>query len=136
MFATLFSLFRLRKSNPAQAPSAPAVSPAASNSPSLTERRRLPRRGGQPIEVFLRDDSAPEMAARAWVRNRSTGGLGLSVAQPVAEGAILHVRVTTAPDSVPWVAVRVKGCRPFVDRWALNCQFVSPPPPEVMLLFR
>ena len=60
----------------------------------------------------------------------------MSVAQPRAEGTILRVRVTTVPDSVPWVEVIVKNCHPLGDRWMIGCQFVSPLPSDVMLTFR
>jgi hypothetical protein len=62
--------------------------------------------------------------------------LGLSAAQALAEGTVLSVRVTTVPESVPWVQVIVKNCHPLGDRWMIGCQFASPLPTDVMLTFR
>jgi hypothetical protein len=103
---------------------------------SNPERRQAPRRWGIPVEVFLLEGRPLAEPPRGWVRNRSTGGLGLSVTQPMAEGSILSVRVTTEPDTVPWVQLTVRNCHPLGDRWILGCQFTAPPPSDVMLTFR
>jgi hypothetical protein len=83
--------------------------------------------------VFLNDGQPAAEPLRAWIRNRSAGGLALSAPQSVPEGTLLSVRVTTVPDSVPWVQLIVKNCHPLGDRWILGCQFASPPHPDALL---
>jgi hypothetical protein len=99
------------------------------------ERRQSPRRGGEPLEVFIRSDDESADSRRAWVKNRSAGGIALSVTEPVTEGIQLSVRPTLVPEGVPWVLVEVKYCRPFMGRWVLGCRFIDPPPDDVLALF-
>jgi hypothetical protein len=73
---------------------------------------------------------------RGLVLNRSSGGLGLSMPQPASEGAVFGVRIAQATDAIPWVWVVVKHCRPLTNRWLLGCQFVEPPAPDLLRLFR
>lgn len=119
-----------------------AISPKAVDAvinpatPSQPERRQSPRRWGDPIEVFLRGEMTTAEPARGWVKNRSAGGLCISVSRPVPEGAILEVRFTLAPDTIPWVRAQVKGCRSATGRWMLHCQYLGDPSPEAVLLFR
>jgi hypothetical protein len=102
----------------------------------FVEQRRAPRRWGNPIQVQVRDGLPSTKPMQGWVMNRSAGGLGLSVAQPVTAGTFLSVRVALASESIPWVVVEVKACQPLAGRWLLCCQFVQAPPAEVLLLFR
>jgi hypothetical protein len=120
-----------------------AATPAARSAPNLlsalvgyTERRHSPRRWGNPVEVVVTgppDGGAPE---RAWIMNRSAGGLRLSATQPVEVGRVVRVRASGASDDVPWVAVEIKACAPVTGRWALGCAFAEPPADEVLALFR
>lgn len=102
---------------------------------SKTERRGALRRGGNPIAVHISDAEARAKPTNGYVLDRSTGGLCLSVPQTIAEGTILSVRTVSAPESIPWVQVAVKNCRPHGDEFELSCQFVRTPPWSVMLLF-
>ncbi len=104
--------------------------------PSQPERRQSPRRWSDPIEVFLRGETTTAEPARGWVKNRSAGGLCISVPRPVPEGTILEVRFTLAPEAIPWVRAQVKGCRSVTGRWVLHCQYLGVPSPEAVLLFR
>jgi hypothetical protein len=104
--------------------------------PPFSERRQSPRRWGDPIQVLIWDDNMVHEPARGWIVNRSIGGLGLSAVQPVLEGALLSVRVSIAPQTVPWTHLQVKSCIPSAGRWILGCQFVEPPPQEIRLMFR
>jgi hypothetical protein len=99
------------------------------------ERRKTPRRSGEPLEVFIRADEKSADSRRAWVKNRSAGGIGLSVTEAFPEGAQLSVRPTLVPEGVPWVLVEVKSCRPFLGRWMLGCRFVDSPPDDILALF-
>jgi hypothetical protein len=109
---------------------------ATASTLSFTERRQSPRRWGDPIQVLIWDDNTVDQPARGWIVNRSSGGLGLSAAQPVLEGMLLGVRISIAPESIPWTRLQVKSCIPSAGRWILGCQFVEPPPQEILLLFR
>jgi hypothetical protein len=128
--------FRRRDARPQSTAGAVPPSGDRVSATAVPERRQSPRRWGIPVEVFLGDDQPAAESPRGWIRNRSAGGLGLSTTQPRAEGTLLRVRVTTVPESVPWVAVIVKNCHPLGDRWMLGCQFAAPPPTDVVLTFR
>jgi hypothetical protein len=133
----LFGIFNLFRRRGVPAEQAPATDLAATASTlSFTERRQSPRRWGDPIQVFIWDENPANQPARGWIVNRSTGGLGLSAAQPVLEGTLLSVRITVAPDTVPWTRLQVKSCMPATGRWILGCQFLEPPPEEIRLMFR
>jgi hypothetical protein len=108
------------------------------NHPVQQERRASPRRYGDPVEVHLRsyDYVDPPCGAKGWVRDRSRGGLGLTTEKPVDIGIWLRVRPTSVPDDVAWVDVLVRHCRAQGTRYVVGCQFVEPPPHELLLLFR
>jgi hypothetical protein len=127
------NLFRRRGAFPP--PPADAFVSSASTL-SFTERRQSARRWGDPVQVSIGEEHPASEPTRGWIVNRSTGGLGLSAPLPALEGAILRVRITIAPDTIPWCPVQVRGCNPSAGRWILNCQFVEPPPREVLLMFR
>jgi hypothetical protein len=160
-FSRWFRLFhRPGDVSPSPAPAKaghPAAEPLPPTSPK--ERRQALRRGGDPVDVFLRNrqvlavdhgvqdaegnwvevalPSGQVLAEpiRGWVKNRSPGGLAVSVSQSVAEGTVLDVRITLAPDTVPWVPVEVKGCHAHAGRWLLHCQYIGTPPADVLALF-
>ena len=102
---------------------------------SKSERRNSLRRTGNPIAVHISDADARSKPTTGYVLDRSTGGLCLSVSQEVQTGTVLSVRTTNAPESIQWVQVEVKTCRPSGGDFELNCQFVKTPPWSVMLLF-
>jgi hypothetical protein len=111
-----------------------AADPAVLN--ATPERRRAPRRWGDPVQLLLWDGFPGTEPFRGWIVNRSPGGLGISSSQPAAVGTVFQVRVAIAPDSVPWVPVAVRGCYPLAGRWILSCEFIQPPSKEILLLFR
>src|SRR5262249_10484697 len=98
------------------------------------ERRRFPRRTGDPLPVLVADPQTGAEPASGGVGNRPLGGVCLLVDQAAAAGTGLQVRPATAP-ARPWVLVEVKYRRPLGDRWALGCQFVQPPPSDVLQLY-
>jgi hypothetical protein len=110
----------------------------SANGALIEERRASPRRYGDPIEVHLRsyENQVPACGPKGWVRDRSAGGLGLTTEMPIDVGAWLKVRPTTVPDDVAWVDVLARHCRAQGSRWVLGCQFVEPPPRELLVLFR
>ena len=68
--------------------------------------------------------------------DRSEGGLGIASPEPFSPGTNLGVRVTNAPPGTPIIYVQVKACQERNTRWFLNCQFITTPPRDVLLLFR
>jgi hypothetical protein len=109
---------------------------ASSTTQTLTERRQSQRRWGDPVQVHLWDGYPGSEPGRGWIANRSAGGLGLSVPEPLIEGTILNVRVAMATETVPWVPVVVKHHHSLAGRHVLNCQFLRTPEREVLLMFR
>jgi hypothetical protein len=100
-----------------------------------SERRAALRRGGNPVAVLISDAETRAKPSTGWVIDRSTGGLCLSVPEPVVEGTVLSVRTSNAPESIPWVQLEVKNCRLVGKEYELGCQFVRTPPWSVLLLF-
>jgi hypothetical protein len=99
------------------------------------ERRGALRRGGNPVAILISDAEARADPTNGYVVDRSTGGLCLSVSNAIPEGTVLSVRTTNAPNTVPWVQIEVKNCRPVGSEYELGCRFVRTPPWSVMLLF-
>ncbi len=125
----------------AMAPSlerSPSSNTSSESSPVREERRASPRRYGDPVEVHLRSYEYldPPCGRTGWVRDRSAGGLGLTTEKPLEVGSWLRVR----PDFGS--GRRLLGgcpCAPLPAprrKWVLGCQFVEPPPHELLLLFR
>jgi hypothetical protein len=108
-----------------------SVAPIPAPEPSGPERRSAARRSVTPVLVKLRGDHELE----GLVLDVSTGGLGLSLKQPVETGEVLEVRPATAAPTVPWVRVEVRHCSTMAARWKVGCRFVETPAAEVRNLF-
>ena len=67
--------------------------------------------------------------------DRSMGGLGLSVDEPIEEGTVLRVRRAASPTEVPWVDVQVKSVRIKESTWELGCQFTRSLTWDVLMQF-
>jgi hypothetical protein len=102
---------------------------------SAGERRATLRRGGNPVAVLITDADVKQRPRYGWVLDRSMGGLGLSVDEPVPQGTILSVRAANAPPNIAWVQLEVRSCRPEGESWDLGCQFLRTPSWGVLLLF-
>jgi len=98
------------------------------------ERRRAPRRWGNPVEVRI---ISPTTAAplRGVVINRSEGGLALLVDDPYEEGTLLKVHAVQAPDSITWLSVEVRNCRPVGKNWMIGCRYPQEPPWHAVVWF-
>jgi hypothetical protein len=98
------------------------------------ERRRGPRRGGNPTSVHLQ---SPFWAnhLHGLVLNRSTGGLGLFTDVEVPPGTALRVRAAEAPAYVPAVQVEVRHCQKVGKGYVLGCQFNEDLPWNVRVWF-
>jgi hypothetical protein len=128
-------LFRRRRER-SQATPVSTTAPAATPVGHSVERRRSPRRYGNPVQILLSDGRLADDSPRAWVMDRSKGGLGIASPHPYYQGTNLGVRVANAPPGTPIVYVQVKSCHERAGRWFLNCAFIAVPPQEVLLLFR
>jgi hypothetical protein len=99
-----------------------------------TDRRASPRREGQEIEVWVTDTS-DAVPCLGYVRNRSIGGLCLSVPQPFQEGTLIRVKPRHSSDTNLWIPMIVRKCRAHRGSWELGCQFQQTPSYNVLLLF-
>jgi hypothetical protein len=91
---------------------------------SWQERRRFPRRRGNPIPVVLADPVSGDDSLGGWITDRSAGGLRLLVDQEFTVGKRLTVRSARAPDA-PWIDIEVKHCHNDSGSWSIGCQFVK-----------
>jgi hypothetical protein len=98
------------------------------------DRRSWPRRK-RALQVVLQDTGGEEDPFPAWVMDRSLGGLGLSVDQPLEEGTMLRVRRLNAPADVPWVEIQVKSVRIKESTWEIGCQFTRSLTFDVLMQF-
>jgi hypothetical protein len=97
----------------------PATAPAA-------ERRVWPRRK-KLLSIFVaHPQEAGEAPERAWIVDRSQGGMRILAQSPAPEGAVLWVRPTGASEDTPWVAVRVKSCHTDDEHQVMGCEFIIP----------
>jgi len=98
------------------------------------DRRSWPRRK-RALQVVLQDAGGAGDPFPAWVMDRSLGGLGLSVDQPLEEGTMLRVRRPNAPAEVPWVEIQVKSVRIKESTWEIGCQFTRSLTFDVLMQF-
>lgn len=91
------------------------------------ERRRWPRRPGNPVPVLVRD-AIQAKPSHGVVVNRAEGGVALLVDRRYEPGTLLSVRPPEALDDIPWLAVEVKHGRKAGRQWLVGCQFVEAPP--------
>jgi hypothetical protein len=99
-----------------------------------TDRRSWPRRK-RALQVVLQDAAGEGDPFPAWVMDRSLGGLGLSVDQPLEEGTMLRVRRPNASSDVPWVEIQVKSVRIKETTWEIGCQFTRSLTFDVLMQF-
>ena len=102
---------------------------------SYADRRGAVRREGQPVRVVLAANTFRNGACDGYVIDRSTGGLKLVSQAAVAPGTTVQVRAVDAPDTVGFVTLLVRSCRPSDDHFELGCEFEKTPPWNVLLLF-
>ncbi len=103
--------------------------------PNPSEQRRSRRRDGNPVEVYVAPDQSNEPAWRAWVVDRSTGGVCLSTTEEFKPGAILRIMPNNATTMTPWTDIEVCNCRPASDGYEVGCKFCKQPPWAILLLF-
>lgn len=99
------------------------------------DRRGGVRRGGPPTPVLVADAESDNDTVGGWVADRSTGGLGLMLKGKLVPGTRVNVRAANAPESAPWVQLRVCHARRVEGAFLVGCQFMQTPPWNVLLLF-
>ena len=102
---------------------------------STSEQRKFPRRGGNPTEVYYALPQNKHNPIRAWVLDRSVGGLCLWTGEPIPEAAILSILPINSPPLTPWIDIEVCNCRPHDKGFEIGCKFVKSPPSLILLQF-
>jgi hypothetical protein len=104
----------------------------------VVERRASPRRYGDPVPVKIRSAGYYQLPhdLSGWVMDRSQGGLGIALSEPLDVGFWLSVRHSAVGDDLPWARLQVQSCRPQAGRYILGCQYLEPPAQDAVLLFR
>lgn len=102
---------------------------------SPLELRKTPRRGGNPVDVLYARPQDKKNPRRAWVFDRSIGGLGLWLDEDFAEGTVLSVLPVNASEVTPWVDVEVVKCRKKEGAFEVGCKFVKTPPSLILMQF-
>jgi hypothetical protein len=97
------------------------------------ERRRSERRWGNPQRVAVSGTFAEPPTGK--VINRSQGGLGLVLDQPIPVDTVFSVRVVEAPQHIPWVRVIARHCGPEGRNWMIGCQFEERVPWTTLVWF-
>ena len=130
--------WRRRRSQGPQTQTAPAEEPPhCSEEPTSPpqERRQSSRPLGRPVEVLISDSFGTATPVKGWIIDRSLGGVGLSMAEPVPLGTILSLRATVAPATTPWARVEIKHCEFKAKRWHAGGEFAESVSLEVLRLF-
>ncbi len=99
------------------------------------DRRSALRRADKPTPLLVNDPEMMDEPAPGWVLDRSTGGLGIMLAGPLAPDTVVNVRSADAPADSPWVPLRIRHCRPVEGGFQVGGQFMKPLPWHVLLLF-
>jgi hypothetical protein len=101
------------------------------------ERRRAPRRKGNPVDVILTDDQEEVEPVAGVVIDRSATGLALELWSEgdIEPGTIISVRPRRNGADPTWTRVMVKRCEKRRTSWVLGCQYVRPPDVNRMMEF-
>ena len=102
---------------------------------SYADRRGAVRREGTVVRVIVASPAFRDGVGEGFVLDRSTGGLRITVATPLETGSVVQVRAMNAPESVGFVNVIVRSCRPSGEFFDIGCEFEKTPPWNVLLLF-
>ncbi|CAN5481210.1 hypothetical protein BH11PLA2_BH11PLA2_48090 [soil metagenome] len=133
----IFSLTRTKKRGLAHPPVLKINSDSTEQDgdDTFANRRSASRREGQPVQVLMSSPTFRGQFETGWVLDRSTGGVRLAVADPIAVGSTIQIRTENAPDTIPWVTIIVRSCKPDEKHHELGCSFEATPPWNVLLLF-
>jgi hypothetical protein len=99
------------------------------------ERRCHFRRAGSPTEVSIGHPENPSELTRGVVVDRSTGGVCLELASPLAVGAVVSLRPAAGTTIGAWIDAEVRHCRRDHRGWNVGFKFVRTPPLSVLWMF-
>jgi hypothetical protein len=116
-------------------PSDPSQEPDPFDRGSPTEKRTSLRRRGNAVQVWISDEQTKAEPIEGWVIDRSLGGLGLMTPKEIKKDEVITVRTINAPNTIPWVQVRVRRSASVNGGWELGCQFIKTPTWGTLLLF-
>lgn len=102
----------------------------SSPSGSGADRRGSPRRSVSNLPILITDARSQATPFRAFLVDRSSGGLGLWVDQPFEVGTTLNIRPEDAPARISWTQVEVRYCYKPGSHWKLGCRFIENPPED------
>ena len=101
----------------------------------IQDRRAAPRRqGGTTVELEVSLGNE-QPTVRAWVLNRSIGGLGLLMDTPLELGQVIKVRARNSQGIKNWVELTVRNCRRSGIQYEIGGQFHHIPDWNQMLQF-
>ena len=107
--------------------------PFAQGSPD--EHRKSPRRGGNPVEIYLARPADKNHPKRGWVLDRSIGGLCLWVNEELATDSVWAVLPINASEMTPWIDVEIVHCRAKDKGFEVGCRFIKAPPSLILMQF-
>ena len=102
---------------------------------SFGNRRSSIRLEGAPVEISVSCTAFQNTTQQAWVVDRSTGGLRLTIDKGISPGTTMRIMAVNAPKNTEWVTLLVRSCKPIDSHFELGCEFVQTPPWSVLLLF-
>ena len=133
LLARLFLRWRHARWHPADWDSV-LVGRAIGSAPE--DRRCAARCPGKTVKVWITDANLTGEPFQGWIRDRSMGGLSLTVDRSVDIDTIVSVRSTDADNLTPRIQVHVKRCAVEGEgHWELGCQFVHTPSYSQLLSF-
>jgi hypothetical protein len=115
------------KSKKRARPRPKAASAAQTAGGNGSERRTMPRRPGNPVEVRVADTYDPAEPLTAWVVDRSPEGMCLVSSSPVTAGTVVRVSPASQLGSAgASVDLEVRHCRREESIWILGCRSTAP----------
>jgi hypothetical protein len=93
------------------------------------------RSGGKskPVHALISDAQAKAPPRPGVIVTRSRGAIKLLLDDPATPQTVLTLRTVRAPANIPWVQVAVLTCKPQGKNYMLQCEFVEPPPWNVVV---
>jgi CheY-like chemotaxis protein len=90
-----------------------------------SEQRKFPRRAEKQFKVSVADVPACAPAREGWLRDCSSGGIGVFLPAAVTVGSLLYVHPAAEREAGPGVEVLVKHCHCRDDGWFVGGQFMG-----------
>lgn len=135
VLVVMMSRWRMRVQSRKPHQSIPAKDDWATPDPSFGNRRSSLRREGSPVEIYVSCTAFQNTTQQAWVVDRSTGGLRLTMDKGISPGMTMRILAVNAPKKTEWVTLLVRSCKPIEGHFELGCEFDQTPPWNVLLLF-